>query len=383
MNTKNYPFDSISLKEDLLKGLFKRGIYEYVGIQMEAIETILKGKDLILQSQSGSGKSLVFSVPILENIDRTLKEPQAFILSNTRELAIQSAQFMETIGQYISIDILTCIGGHSIRKDEERLVRGVQIISGTPGRVYDMINRQCLNTSNIKYLVLDEVDELLSGSFKSQIYEILSLLPKVQFIFVSATIPHNVILLSEKFMDNPLSLLLRKESINVHQIDQFYIELYEENEKASKLLDLLETIIYGQLIIFCNTIERTNWLFNRLKELGVSVNYLNSSMEQFQRESILKSFRGGDTRVLVTTELAGRGIDISQITHIINFDLPTSPKSYIHRIGRCGRFEKRGISISFVLKNEVNELFAIEDLYRIKIRKYNENSKTVLDRFIN
>lgn len=301
-------------------------------IQQRAILPIIKGRDVLAQSQSGTGKTGVFCIGILQNIDTSLMETQALILSPTRELAEQSQKVLLSIGDYMKVQCHACIGGKSISEDIRRLNYGVQVVSGTPGRVYDMINRRFLRTRNIKMLVIDEGDEMLNQGFKEQLYDIYRFLPpSTQVILVSATMPKEVLDMTNKFMNEPVKILVKRDELTLEGIKQFFIAVEKEEWKLDTLIDLYNSLTITQAVIFCNSRKKVEWLANELRNAGFTVSAMHGQMPQQERDSIMEEFRAGNSRVLIATDVWGRGLDVQQVSLVINYDLPTSRELYIHR----------------------------------------------------
>ena len=360
-------FEEMNLQDNLLKGIYNYGFRKPSKIQKKAIVPILSKKDIIIQSQSGSGKTGVFSISSLQLVDKKIKQTQVLILSNTRELAEQTEKVIKSIGEYMNIKIHLCIGGRSIQEDQRVLEEGAQIISGTPGRIYDMILRKSLKTKSIKLLILDEADEMLSRGFKNQIYEIYRCLPDVQVLLVSATFPKHVLEITELFMKDPIKLLVERDNITVESIRQFFIHVEKDKWKFETLCDLYDSFTMSQTVIFCNTKKRVEWLVSKMRENNFAVCCIHSDLMQKEREVIMKEFRNGNFRVLISTGIIGRGLDIQQVRLVINFDLPNSREEYIHRIGRSGRFGRKSVAINFVLDQEMMVLRDIEQFYSTQI----------------
>jgi len=263
-----------------------------------------------------------------------------------------------------------CVGGTAVRDDIRLLQQGVQIIVGTPGRVYDMINRGALRLDGLRMFVLDEADEMLSRGFKDQIYDIFQELPaKVQVCLFSATMPIEILTLTKRFMRDPVRILVKKEELTLDGIKQFYVAVEREEWKLDTLCDLYETLTITQAIIYCNTRRKVEWLTNKMAQRDFTVSAMHGEMEQQERELIMKEFRSGSSRVLITTDLLARGIDVQQVSLVINYDLPTNRENYIHRIGRSGRFGRKGVAINFVTEQDVRTLREIEQFYSTQVEE--------------
>lgn len=363
-------FDEMDLKEELLRGIYAYGFEKPSAIQQRAILPCIKGHDVIAQAQSGTGKTATFSIAILQQIDKSLNECQALILAPTRELANQISKVVITLGDYLKINCLACIGGTTVSKDIYQLQQGCHVVSGTPGRVFDMIQRGVLKTDNIKLFVLDEADECLSRGFKDQIYDVFKTLGKeVQVILLSATMPPDVLEVTKKFMRDPIRILVRKEELSLEGIRQFYVQIEKEEWKFETLCDIYDTLTITQAVIFCNTRRKVDWLTDKMKSKDFTVSHLHGDMDQKLRDTIMQEFRTGSSRVLITTDLLARGIDVQQVSLVINYDLPNNRENYIHRIGRGGRFGRKGVAVNFVTEADKRTLNDIEQHYKTRIEE--------------
>jgi translation initiation factor 4A len=361
-------FDSMNLKEPLLRGIYAYGFEKPSTIQQRAIVPVLMNRDVIAQAQSGTGKTATFSISILQQIDESLNKTQALILAPTRELALQIMRVVMSLGDFVKVKVHACIGGTNVQEDVQALQEGAQIVVGTPGRVFDMINRRALDTQHVKMFVLDEADEMLSRGFKDQIYDIFQLLPSsVQVVLLSATMPTEVLEVTTKFMRDPIRILVKRDELTLEGIKQFYVNVGEESYKFDTLCDLYETITVTQAVIFCNTKRKVDWLTEQLRAKEFTVSAMHGEMEQQQRDVIMKEFRSGSSRVLITTDLLARGIDVQQVSLVINFDLPVNRENYIHRIGRGGRFGRKGVAINFVTDEDTPVIRGIEKFYNTQV----------------
>jgi ATP-dependent RNA helicase len=361
-------FEAMGLAPDLLRGIYAYGFEKPSAVQQRAIVPIVKGRDLIAQSQSGTGKTAVFSIGVLQSLDLKTTATQALILSPTRELAEQTQKVLLALGDFMSVRSHACIGGKSVGEDIKRLEHGVHVVSGTPGRVYDMIQRRALRTRDIKMLVLDEADEMLARGFKEQIYDIYRYLPPTtQVVVVSATLPQEVLEVTSKFMNDPLRVLVKRDELTLEGIKQFFVAVDKEEWKLETLCDLYDTLTITQAVIFANTRRKVDWLTAQMREKSFTVSAMHGDMPQKEREAIMTEFRSGATRVLITTDIWGRGIDVQQVSLVINYDLPNSRELYIHRIGRSGRFGRKGVAINFVTAEDVGVLRDIEQYYSTQI----------------
>jgi len=361
-------FDDMNLKEDLLRGIFAYGFEKPSAIQQRAIMPIISGQDVIAQAQSGTGKTATFSIAILQRLDLSINKCQALVLAPTRELASQIHKVALALGDYLHVKCVACIGGQSVSIDIKKLEDGVHMIVGTPGRVLDMMERGKIHLDYIKMFVLDEADEMLSRGFKDQIYDVFRKLPKeVQVALLSATMPAEVLDVTKRFMRDPASILVKNEQLTLEGIKQFYINVEKEDWKFETLCDLYETMTITQAVIFLNTRRKVDWLKEKLLEKDFTVSSMHGDMEQKERDLIMKEFRTGSSRVLITTDLLARGIDVQQVSLVINYDLPTNRENYIHRIGRGGRFGRKGVAINLVTQDDTRVLKDIEQFYTTQI----------------
>lgn len=361
-------FDAMGLKEDLLRGVYAYNFEKPSAIQQRAILPIIKGRDVIAQAQSGTGKTATFSISALQRIDINVRETQALILSPTRELATQAQSVVLALGDYMNVQCHACIGGTSLGEDMKKLDYGQHVVSGTPGRVLDMIKRRNLRTRNIKIFILDEADELLNQGFKEQIYDIYrNLPPQTQVVVVSATLPYDILEMTTKFMTDPIRILVKRDELTLEGIKQFFVAVEKEDWKFDTLCDLYDTLTITQAVIFCNTKRKVDWLTEKMREANFTVSAMHGEMPQKERDAIMTEFRQGASRVLITTDVWARGLDVQQVSLVINYDLPTNRENYIHRIGRSGRFGRKGVAINFVTNEDVKILRDIEQYYSTQI----------------
>lgn len=370
-----YPtFDSLKLKEDLLRGIYGYGFEKPSAIQQRAIIPIMSGRDVIAQAQSGTGKTATFSIGILQRIDIGSREAQALILSPTRELATQTSNVMKSLGDYMNIQVHPCIGGTKVGEDIKKLDFGQHAVVGTPGRIFDMIRRGNLRVGDIKMLVLDEADEMLSKGFKEQIFDIYRYLPpRCQIILVSATMSDEVLEITEKFMVNPLEVLVKRDELSLQGIRQFYVNVDREEWKFDTLCDLYDTLTISQSVIFCNSRKKVDWLTERMRAAHFTVSSMHGEMPQGERDAIMQEYRRGQSRVLITTDVWARGLDVQQVSVVFNYDLPYKKESYLHRIGRSGRFGRKGLAINFISSDDRSSLLDLERFYSIKIKEMPAN----------
>mmetsp|Transcript_11616 Transcript_11616/g.14515 ORF Transcript_11616/g.14515 Transcript_11616/m.14515 type:complete len:411 (-) Transcript_11616:297-1529(-) len=361
-------FDDMNLKPTLLRGIYAHGFERPSAIQQRAIRPILRGRDVIAQSQSGTGKTAVFAISSLQILDEKMKETQVVVLSPTRELAEQTQRVIQSLGDYMNVTCHPCIGGKSLGADLKALEQGVQIVSGTPGRVFDLIQRNALNTRNLKAIIIDEADEMLNKGFKEQIYDIYRFLPpQTQVVLVSATLPVDVLEMTRKFMNDPIRILVKRDELTLEGIKQFFVAVEKEEWKFDTLCDLYDTLTISQAVIFCNTKSKVDFLAKKMKENHFTVCAMHGDMDQNQRDKVMEEFRSGSSRVLIATDVWGRGLDVQQVSLVICYDLPINRELYIHRIGRSGRFGRKGVAINFVTEEDVSTLRDIERFYSTQI----------------
>lgn len=361
-------FDSIGLKEDLLRGIYAYSYEKPSAIQQRAILPIIRGRDVIAQAQSGTGKTAMFSIGVLQSIDMSLRETQALVLAPTRELATQTQSVVLALGDYMNVQVHACIGGTKVGEDVKKLDYGQHVVVGTPGRVFDMIRRQNLRTRNIKMLVLDEADVMLDRGFKEQIYDIYRYLPPhTQIVLVSATLPTEVLDITGKFMTDPVRVLVKRDELTLEGIKQFFVAVEKEDWKFDTLCDLYDTLTITQAVIFSNTKRKVDWLTDKMRGANFTVSAMHGEMPQKERDAIMQEFRSGASRVLITTDVWARGIDVQQVSLVINYDLPFNREAYLHRIGRSGRFGRKGVAINFVTEEDVKVLHDIEQYYSTQI----------------
>lgn len=373
-NNEHKNFDNLVLNQDILKGLYLNGFNEPSPIQIKGIDSINSEKDCIIQSQSGTGKTATFLIGIFNNL---FKHPnnQILILSPTRELANQTYNVALNIIKYSKVSISLCIGGTEIKHNNHYI--NSNIVIGTIGRVLHMIEDKKLQINNITNFVIDEADNMANEKDCVQLNKLINMIPvEAQKILISATLTHSVFKITDRIMKNPIKILLKNQDVAVDLISQFYIDVEVEENKFDVFLDIYNLISTTQAIIFCNTIRKVEWLAEQLKAQNFSITTIHSKMTQTERNSIVQEFRDGKTRLLLTTDLLARGIDVQQINLVICFDMPPDKETYIHRIGRCGRFNKKGVSISFIKMNDNNEmklLNMMKNTYKINIKEMPEN----------
>lgn len=373
-------FEDIGLKRDVLKGIYAYGFEKPSPIQQRAIAPFLTGRDLIAQAQSGSGKTATFSLGVLERTDVEKKQVQAIMLAPTRELADQIYKFVMAAGEYLGVKTHLCIGGTSVAEDTAILEQGVHIVVGTPGRVKDLMGRRSLDTSNVTMFVLDEADEMLSRGFKDDVYEIFRYLPvETQVGLFSATMPEEVLELTEKFMRDPIRILVKKEQLTLEGIKQFYVAVERDEFKVDTLIDLYEHLSVAQAVIFCNTRRRADMLTEAMSKNDFTVSCLHGELLADERKQIMREFRSGSSRVLISTDVLSRGIDVPTVSLVLNFDMPKNRETYLHRIGRSGRYGKKGVAINFITSRDVEIKEELERFYETNIEELPGNFSSYLE----
>jgi len=363
-------FDDMDLQESLLRGIYAYGFERPSAIQQRAIVPLSRGHDIIAQAQSGSGKTATFSIGILQKLGAPGADPQALIVAPTRELAQQINGVFSMLGDYMGVRTVSLIGGTAVGDSIRALERGVDVAIGTPGRMFDMVTKRKLRVDGVHTFCVDEADEMLSQGFSEQMYELFRFLPRdVQVALFSATLPPEVLDISKQFMRDPVRILVKAEELTLQGIKQFYVALEDERFKLDTLCDLYDTISVAQSIIFCNTRRSVEWLGQEMERRDFTVSVIHSEMGQRERDLVMRAFRGGSTRVLIATNLLARGLDVQQVSLVLNYDLPRDTESYIHRIGRSGRFGRKGVAINFLTRRDQQLLVNIERHYDTEIQE--------------
>ncbi len=365
-------WDDLELNSDLLRGIYAYGFEKPSPIQSKAIRPIMDGVDLIAQAQSGTGKTGSFSIAALSKVVISENSNQILIMVPTHELAYQITTVIS--GLSIMMDglrIKTIVGGSSIDDDADEMRKNYpHIIVGCPGRVYDMVRRRHINANKLKLVILDEADEMLSSGFKDQVYNIFKYLNNnVQIALFSATLPNNIFQITDKFMRNPVKICVKAESLTLEGIKQYFIAVNDDREKYITLKDLYQHISLSQCIIYANSVKRVIDLYEAMKEDSFPVCCLHSSMDKSERKRIFKEFSSGSSRVLISSNVTSRGIDIQQVGVVINFDLPKDIHNYLHRIGRSGRWGRKGTGINLITRRDIQKLKEIEEYYNTQIEE--------------
>ena len=369
-------WDDLNLKTNLLRGIYAVGFENPSEIQKKAILPVISRNDVIAQAQSGTGKTGTFSISSLQLTDPEVNELQTLIIAPTQELARQIFSVLNSIGTFIEgLRTQLLVGGTSVQGDIDKLRKATpHIVVGCSGRIFDMMKRRHMNVNTVKLFVLDEADEMLSQGFKEQIYNIFQYFnSKVQVAIFSATLPRDVLQLTEKFMQDPINITMKREDLSLDGIDQRYIAMYTDNEKFEMVKKIFEELTVSQTIIYTNNVKRVIDLYDAMINEGFPVCCIHSSMEKNARTLALDEFRAGKYRVLISSNVTARGIDIQQVGTVINFDVPRCVHTYLHRIGRSGRWGRKGMAINFVTEHDIHNMKHIESHYNITIKEFSAN----------
>lgn len=373
-------FEDLEIDNKILLGIISYGFERPSPIQRKAILPLLKGRDLIAQAQSGMGKTATFCIGTLGNINQDDISTQTIILVHTRELALQVDTVFRQIGKYTNIKFNLSVKGIPLRENIESLKAKPHIVIGTPGRVIDMMNKGVLDTKKLKLLVIDEADEMLSDGFVDQIHKVFINLPNdSQTALFSATMNQNFFDITKKFMNKPINILIKNDELTLEGIKQYYINVEKHEYKFDTLCDLYSVLTINQSMIYCNSQRIVEILNNKLLQNNFTVSYIHGNMNPSEREITMSDFRNGKTKVLLTTDLLGRGIDIQQVSVVINYDVPTKLESYIHRIGRSGRYGRKGVAINFMTYYDRQKLKNLEEYYSTIIDEMPANIHDILN----
>lgn len=368
-------WDELPLKEEILRGIYGYGLERPSPIQSKAILPVIQGFDVIAQAQSGTGKTATFTISALSRIDVELKEEQILIIAPTRELVQQIVNVINNIGSAIDgLLVKTVLGGCSIAEDIAYFQKHApQVVVGCPGRMLDLLKRRVIKSTHIKSLILDEADELLSSDFRNQIQEIIGKLPhSIQICLFSATLPEHIKELTKLFMNDPVEIYVKQEQLTLEGIKQYCVAIHHPSQKYETLKDLYSSISVSQCIIYCNSINRVIELYENLTQDGFAVSCIHSNMSKEDREKAFVDFRKGSSRILISSNVTARGIDIQQVSVVINYEIPHDVSNYLHRIGRSGRWGRKGVAINFVTPRDVNNLRYIEKYYATEIQELPE-----------
>ena len=372
-------FDDFNLKDNLLRGIYSYGFENPSDIQVKALPIIAQKKDLIAQAQSGTGKTGAFAIGCLNLLEEDIKKTQVLILNPTYELVNQNYDVIKALSQYMDINIMKVVGKTNLDQCKQELQKEPEIIIGTPGRVLDMISKKYLYTDHIKLLIFDEADEMLSYGFQDNIYNIIQYIPKIcQICLFSATKTDQTLELSNKFLNNPETILVENKNVTLEGIQQYKVEINEE-WKYDRLLDIYNILNISQCIIYVNYKNKLMNIYDALIEKKYPVDFIHGEISKDERERKILDFKNGKIRLLLSTDLLARGIDIQQLNLVINFDIPRSKETYIHRIGRSGRYGRKGVAINLVNHREISSINEIEEYYKIKINDLPQNINEIFN----
>jgi translation initiation factor 4A len=368
-------FDDMGLNDELTRGIYSYGFESPSKIQKMAIVPMSKHTDILAQSQSGTGKTGAFTIGSLSVVDTSIKAPQVLVICPTRELSQQTERVARALGNYMGLKVLSATGGNQLRGDISALKAGAQFIVGTPGRIFDLIRRGDLIVDHIKYVILDEADQMLEDLFAEQIKAILdNKFPSYTHLALfSATMPDNVLEIAENYLNNPVRILLPPDEVTLDGIKQYYVSCEREDWKLPILLDLYQQIAVNQALIYVNKRQKAEWLAKQLSAQGFTLEYIHGEMEVGERKKRMEDFRSGQVRVLISTDLLARGIDVQQVSLVVNYELPVQRENYVHRIGRSGRYGKKGVAINLAYGDELNTIKEIEKHYSTTISELPED----------
>ena len=362
-------FEAMELDEKILRGIFTHGFERPSDIQTKAIVPMKEGHDILAQARSGTGKTATFCIGAMTRINPSVKKMQVLVLVHTRELAQQIKAVATSLGEYLGITAYSATGGTPLREDLRAIEKGVHFIVGTPGRVFDLMTRRALSRDSMRVLILDEADQMLEDRFKEQVNCILQLgfPPSCQVALFSATMPEAVLEVANKILNKPVRILVPPEEVTLDGIKQYYVKLDKEEWKYDVLCDLYKQLTISQALIYCNKRQKAEWLAEKMSAEGFPLSCIHGEMEPEERGRRMKDFRSGAVRVMISTDLLARGIDIQQISLVINYELPIQRENYIHRIGRSGRFGRKGAAINLVTEEEERALKELEVHYSTTI----------------
>lgn len=363
-------FDDLNIKEEILRGVYAYGFEKPSAIQLKSIPEIINKKDIIAQAQSGTGKTGAFTIGSLCNIDTKLKRSQILIILPTHELVTQVFTVISEISSYMDINIAKVIGGTNISESSYELSKNPEVIIGTPGRLLDMINRGHIVPDSFSMLIFDEADEILSKGFKDNIYNIVRVLPKTtQICLFSATLPDEILSITDKFMNEPIKILVKNEELTLDGIQQYFVTVKNRDWKYDIITDLYDAISVNQCIIYINNKNKIVEVYDKLLYANYPVSYITGDRTTEERKETMEDFRNGKIRILLSSDLLSRGIDIQQLSLVINYDIPRDKETYIHRIGRSGRYGRKGVAINLIHESEILNLEEIQKFYNTKINE--------------
>lgn len=358
------------INDQLMRGIYSYGFESPSPIQKQAIGPMIEGKDIVAQAQSGTGKTGCFSIGILSRIDTSINQAQAIVISPTRELSIQTKNVIESIGSMIpNLCCQLLVGGRPTSEDVNNLhTNKPHVLIGCPGRILDMLHRKAFTTKELITIVIDEADEMLSSGFQEQIYEIFKFTTdNTQLCLFSATLHDSIIAIANKIMKDPVQILVKNEQLTLEGINQYYIALDNDNSKYEALKDLYGVLAISQSIVYCNSVRRVQELYEAMIVDQFPVCRIHGNMSKNERNDSYNDFRTGKTRVLISSNITARGIDVQQVSTVINFDVPKCVHTYLHRIGRSGRWGRKGMGINFITQRDVIIMKDIEQYYHTEI----------------
>jgi translation initiation factor 4A len=372
-------FDDMDIPTDILRGIYNIGWEKPSPIQQKGIMPMIEGKDIIGHAQSGTGKTGTFVIGSLPHIDISKEEIQVLVLEPVREIAQQSAKVATIIGEHMGLKVYCATGGPPVSKDIEKIEKGVHFLVGTPGRIYDLMNRKVFNAKSIKILILDEADQMLESRFREQVLHILNMgfSNTTQVALFSATMPEEIRKVADKMCVDPVKILLPPEKVTLDGISQYFVYLERDSEKLITLIDLYENLTISQAIIYVRTRHQAEWLADQMDKNGFKLQCIHGDMDEAERKVRMDNFIAGTSRVLIATDMLARGIDIQQISTVINYELPDDDANYIHRIGRTGRYGRKGVSINLVTDKDIHRQKQIETFYKTTIKDLPADLKTL------
>jgi translation initiation factor 4A len=364
-------FDDMDLPEELLRGIYSYGFQKPSMIQQKGIMPIKEGRDILAQAQSGTGKTGTFAIGSLCRVDPSLKRIQVLILVPVRELAQQIESVIKSMSVHMGVSVYSATGGTPLREDIRAIEKGCQYLIGTPGRVFDLMNRNVLARDQIRVLIFDEADQMLEDRFKEQVMCILQKgFPKeTQIALFSATMDTEVIDVANKLLQNPVKILIDPDAVPLDGIKQYVVSLEKEEWKYEVLCDLYQQLNINQALIYCNKRQRAEWLAEKMSAQGFPLSFIHGEMDVEERKRRMNDFRKGTVRVLISTDLLARGIDVQQVSLVINYELPTQKENYIHRIGRAGRYGRKGVTINLISPEEARAVGEIESHWKIVLEQ--------------
>ena len=370
-------FEAMGLKPNLLRGIFGYGLEKPSAIQQKGIVPTAAGRDMLMQAQAGTGKTAAFAIGMLDQLDTSGPGTQALILSPTRDLALQTERVVASLGDYLNVSVHSSIGGRSGREDSQALRQGPHVVTGTPGRVIDNIERGSLDTRGIKILILDEVDVMLDEGFVDAVKKVTQTIPDAQLVCVSATFPQGVFDLCCDILRDPVKIIVPVAELSLAGISQYYIDCGSRDAKIDVLLDLYGSMSTAQSVVFCNSRRSAMHLADEMDRADHTVSVIHGELSQDERDQVIAEFTQGASRVLIATDVFARGMDVQQVSLVINVELPHDRENYIHRIGRCGRQGRKGVAINLLdgtSRQEVAKLQELERFYSAPIGEMPDNA---------